>query len=190
MASKPGAPETLRARKRLERIDTIEAMLLSAEPPSTTEIIDLIKKRWNIGERIAYRDLATAWHRIRDRISAERDIDAAKIRVWWERLASKAEKSGDMKAAVSGLANLTKMLGLYAPTKAQLEVTGSVKVGVQLDVRAVIGVVDADGLAALEVVMAQLERARAEGMLPEPAAAPEEPDYDEDEEPPPAGSVN
>lgn len=85
---------------------------------------------------------------------------AARMR--WLELTEKALTAQAYGAAVAAHREACKMDGLYEPEK--IEITG--KVTVAATVRGVVGVLDAEGLAALEVVMRQVDAAKKLGMLP------------------------
>lgn len=174
MPSKPGSATTARSIARVSRIDRIEQLLLDADKPVEPTIRREFPNEDGtpLSERVIKRDIAEAWHRIRARFDAERDILAAKARAKWERRERLADKRGDTQAGNYALDRWTKLLGLYAPTK--LEVSGGVSMRVDVRLDGIVGILDAEGLAALEVVMAQIERARAAGLLPEPSDGAED----------------
>lgn len=128
------------------------------------------------------------WIRVRDKImaqyqcsesSAERSIREAKIYLseqferdlptkraemctQLQRIADEQERE-QPQAAVSALRELSKILGLYAPKK--LEVTHGATPELALQLDAILGVLTAPELAALDVVLAGIERAKREGQL-------------------------
>lgn len=83
-------------------------------------------------------------------------------------LADLATEDGKYSDAVQALREFHRIHGMHAPKKLQVTTTS---VSVSLDIQAVVGVLDDDGLHALEVVLAQIEAARARGELALPAAA-------------------
>lgn len=199
MPRTPDSADTARGVLRRARLDYIEGLLLDDMP--AREIIKEIagNPRWlneqgqPLHERTVYRNIHEVWHRIRARYDAERDVLHAKARAKWERRERLADKAGDLKAANAALDAWTKLHGLYAPKKAELEVKGAVRVDVNVQVRGIVGVLSARGLEALRVLHEEIEAARVAGRLPAAAAAPTgEPEEDEDEPAPvPAdGSVN
>lgn len=94
-------------------------------------------------------------------------------------IADMAEEDGKYSDAVQALREVHRIHGMHAPKK--LVVTG--QVAVSLDIQAVVAILDDKGLAALEVVIAQITAAQARGELTEAApvdADVVEPDEDDD----------
>jgi hypothetical protein len=180
MASTPGSATTPRARMREKRLQRVEEMLLVVEPKphSNAEIVKAIVEEFKIDRRIAQRDLSEVWHRRGREQAANRAAMVAEADHDWRRREAMADAKGEIQAGNFALAQRHRLLGLFAPTK--IEHSGSVGITATLDVNvrleAVIGVLDSEGLAALEVVLGQVERARARGALPAVAAGPDDDD--------------
>lgn len=170
MPSTPGSAQTLRARQREPRFDLIEKMLLvcTPRPHSTLEIVAALRRDFRISQRLAYRDLAEVWQRRASEQARDRAALVAEAEFEWRRREAIADDRGETHAGNIALRERHKLLGLYAPKK--IEHSGSVGVSMTIDVKLdiLVGVLDAKGLAALDVVLEQIEAARSAGLLPEP----------------------
>lgn len=171
MPSTPGSATTLKARAREQRFEVIEELLRVIEPApkSTLEIVAEIMRRFSISERVAYRDIREVWNRRARDLAATREAQLAEADHEWRRREALADQRGETQAGNFALDRRHRLHGLYAPTKVQ--VSGSVGVHAELAIRidALIGVLDEHGREALDVVLEQLDRARAAGLLPEPS---------------------
>lgn len=143
-----------------KRIDRIEELI--ALQHSTAQIARIIAKEFEVAERTAYNDITETYARALPDSQEESSTRLARARRSWQRRLRVCEEQGDQSAANYALDRLCKLDGLYAPKK--LELTANVTVSVSM--RSVVGVLDAAGLAALEVVMQQVEAAKARGELP------------------------
>lgn len=167
----------LRARDRNERLAHIERLL--GEPMSGRQLCLRIAEDYAISERQAYVDLAEVYARIAADGREESAVRVERARAFWDRRirrlearATAAFKAGKHSAAASfeSAANYAadrkmKLDGLYPAKK--LELSGSVNVNIGIRVTAVVGILDEAGLAALSVVMQQVEGAKARGLLKE-----------------------
>jgi hypothetical protein len=90
----------------------------------------------------------------------------------WERRQRICEAKGNEADANYALDKWCRVMGAYAPKK--FELTGSVSVGISVKISAIVGVLDADGLAALEIIRKQVQAAREAGLLTEAVAPFEE----------------
>ena len=141
-----------------------------------------ITERWGVSETTAERDLRAA----KQLIALE--LDAIEVRATEtrrnERIADKAETLAEKAAAVNDWAaaatlqraaiaasrEVSRLTGAYAPKQVEVTHTGTVEIALKLD--AILDVLDEAGRAALHVVLAQIEDAKASGRLALPA--PEE----------------
>jgi hypothetical protein len=154
--------KALRLADKRKRIARIEELIASRY--SNVEIVRLIEKEFEVAERTAYDDLKEAYERwaASDDLEREHRLDVA--RRAWERRYRRCEERGEESAANYALDKLCKLDGLYAPKK--VDVSGTVAVTVSM--RAVMAVLDAEGIAAFETVLRQVEAAKARGELPDP----------------------
>jgi len=203
MPSAPGGPKVKtngRSVVREARINAIvEKLLEGKEKREAVQELAAILVRPDgapLSDRLIDRDFHEAWRKIRARFDAQRDHLVALARVKWERRERLADEDKDRKAGNVALANWTRVVGAYAPTRAQVEVTGQVEVNVNLQARAIVGVLSERGLAAMRVLHEEIEAARLAGKLPALPAGPAERDPDDDEDDddpvpvPSSGSVN
>ena len=161
----PGTRETeidLRLVEQNKRIVRIEELI--AQQYSTRQIALKIAEEFGVAERTAYNDIHETYERALPETEAESKTRIARARRAWQRRYQKADEDNDHTAANQALDRLCKLEGVYAPKK--IEMSGSVGLSVNVSMRSVVGVLDASGLAALELVMQQVEAARARGELP------------------------
>lgn len=177
MTSLPGRTTKGFSIERLRRVDEIEEALLSEDPPAVVDLIKSIMQKHDISRRQAYRDLAEAQLQLARVRSKNREELFAHADWNWRRREAKADAAGDHKAGNAAAAEWCKLHGLNAPKK--VEMSGEVKIGVHVDVHAIIGILDEKGLAAWQLVREQIEAARADGRLPVLAAP--KPDEEQDE---------
>lgn len=205
MASKPGSADTARSIRRVARLDEIEQMILDGMDGREIKIkVRANPDKWPgedgapLTSRQIERDVREVWLRLRKRHEEEREHLITKAIVKWERRERLADAAKDYKSGNVALANWTRIHGLYAPTRAEVEVKGAVQVNVNVQVRALVNVLSERGLAALRVLHEEIEAARAAGKLL-PAAGVraggrgDEDEPSEDDEPasvPSSGSVN
>ncbi|MDQ1446791.1 MAG: hypothetical protein QOI20_3255 [Acidimicrobiaceae bacterium] len=156
----------LRLVEKNKRIERIEDLI--AQQYSTKQIVAKVVDEFGVAERTAYTDITECYERAVPDSEEERSRRLDRARRSWQRRMRLAEEKGDQSAANYALDRLCKLDGLYAPKK--VEMSSSVTVSVSM--RSVVGVLDAAGLAALELVMQQVEAAKARGELP--AAEPPE----------------
>lgn len=157
----PESPELRRVEKD-RRIVRIEDLL--AEQYTTAQIVRLVVKEFGVAERTAYTDVSEAYAAVHADDAAESGIRLVRARRSWQRRLRRAEAAGDESAANYALDRICKLDGSYAPKK--VEMSGMVGVTVNISMRSIVGVLDAAGLAALELVMQQVELAKARGELP------------------------
>jgi len=177
----PEQRRSLRHYDRDRRLAWIEVYLGKY---STKQLALRVAKHFEISERMAYADIAEIAERARADDAAEHSYRVAAACREWLRKASKYEKEGRYHESNYAYDKLCKLKGLYAPKK--IEVSGSIGIGAQITT--LVGVLDVDGLKALEIVQAQIAAARAKGQLPgqlpapaEPTPIPVEADEDDDE---------
>lgn len=151
--------------QRLERIDE-----LVYEGLTTHKIAQLIASEHKIAIRTAYQDIREAAERRAPDEEAARMSLQERAAAHWKYREQVAERAGKLNDANYAFDRWCKVKGAFSPKK--VEITGSIGVSVQM--RAVLAVLDADGKAALELVLRQLDAAKAAGKLveaPEPAKA-------------------
>lgn len=151
--------------KRLVRVDA-----LVGDGWSTHRIVRVIMEEFHVAQRTAYDDYHEAEARrapldaLRAATQQQRAADA------WERLQWIHELAGRGADANYARDKWCKVTGAYAPKK--IEISGSV--GVRMEMRAVMAILDETGRTALEVVMKQIEAGKARGALAA-AVEPEKP---------------
>jgi hypothetical protein len=146
------------------RIRLIEDLL--AQQHSNHEIVRLVAEQCHVAERTAYDDLKEAMARAVPESEDERISRIDRARRMWQRRIRICELQNKQADANYAADKLCKLEGVYAPKK--IEFSGTV--GVAIEMRAVMGILDAAGIAALELVLEQVERAKAAGKLPAPGA--------------------
>lgn len=124
----------------------------------------MIATEFKITERTAYSDIAAVYASVQAESADDSAIRIGRARRTWQRLMRDAEEHDDRAAANYAHDRLCKLDGLYAPKR--VEMSGSVGLSVSVSMRSIIGVLDATGLAALEIIMQQVEAAKARGELP------------------------
>lgn len=130
----------------------------------SAQIVRALCEEFGVVPRTAYAYLKTAYERLQEDDAEERGLRKAKARASWQRQYQRCLDRNDMSAANYALDRLCKLDGLNAPTKHSVVVNATLTV--QMEIRAIVGVLDAAGLAALDVLMKQVEAAQAKGLLP------------------------
>ncbi len=123
---------------------------------------DLVMAKFKVSKATAERDIAQADALIADDAAVERPmlriIETRRL----QRVAAKAETDKQYSAVASLSREVAKINGLHAPKKIEV----SQKVTVSMRITSLVGVLDARGIAALEIVQEQIEAARQRGVLP------------------------
>lgn len=139
------------------------------------QIVRTLCEEFAVVERTAYTYLKLAYERMQGDAAKDRGIRKARARASWQAQFRRCIANGEMQAANYALDRLCKLDGLNAPVKHEVEVSATL--AVQVEIRAIVGILDAQGLAALDVLMKQIEAAQAKGLLPAgDAKAPPDPD--------------
>jgi hypothetical protein len=138
---------------------------------TSRQIVEKLCKEFDIVERTAYTRIRIAYENLSADAANDRGIRKARARATWQTHYRRCIERGDMSAANYAMDRLCRLDGLFAPEK--VEHSGTISVAVQID--AVINVLDTAGLAALEIVMAQVEAAKQSGLLID---VPDEPTED------------
>lgn len=144
---------------------------------ATRQLALRVAERFEISERQAYQDIAEVAERCRSDDAQEQATRVASARREWLRKARKYEREGKYADSNYAYDKHCKLLGLYAPKK--IEVSGTI--GIAAQITSLVGVLDAEGLKALEVVQRQIADARAKGLLPDPAKSQPIPVVDVDD---------
>lgn len=152
-----------------QRVKRAEELL--CDQHTSRQIVDKLIEEFKIVERTAYTTIRIAYERLAADAANDRGIRKARARATWQRHYRRCLEKGDNQAANYALDRLCRLDGLYAPEK--IEVTNTLSVAVQLDM--VVNVLDEAGLAALEIVMAQLEAAKQRGDIQEAPDLDDEP---------------
>lgn len=160
----PGGTKTVFSRDRHERMRRIEVLL--AKQYTTKQMIRIIQAEEEppVSERQVYTDIAEVYATIQAEDADERAIRLARARRTWARQYRRCVDKGDMSAANYALDRICKLDGLYAPKK--IEVSGTLSLSAR--VTSLVGILDADGIAALELIQRQIAAARDNGLLPAP----------------------
>lgn len=155
-----------------KRITRAEELLCTQY--TSRQIINALVDEFGVVARTAYAYLKAAYERLHDDDSdaVARGLRKAKARATWQRQYQRCLSCNDMAAANYALDRLCKLDGHYAPTKHHHTVNATLSV--QMDIRAVMGVLDTTGFKALDVLMQQIETAQAKGLLP--ASVKQQPD--------------
>lgn len=136
-----------------------------------------IMRKYRVSKATAERDLAEAKPFVLDDAASAAPLARIRLTARLERNAAKAEAAEEFSAVAALSREEAKINGLYAPKKFEVSRT----LTVSMRITTLVGVLDAEGMAALSIVQAQIEAARAAGRLP----APVEADPDDDEGTPP-----
>jgi hypothetical protein len=168
IAAIAGARETLDMRwaEKNKRITRLAELLES--PRSQVEIVEMVAKEFGVAERTVYDDKRELEARIHELAVQDTILLTQRAAAKWNRRERMADERGDSNAGNYALDRWCRVFGAYAPKK--LELSGTV--GVAIEIRAVMAVLDAEGLAAFEIVLGKLEAAKAAGKLPAPGAPP------------------
>jgi hypothetical protein len=134
---------------------------------SSRQIVEALIKEFSVVERTAYTYIKLAYENLSADAANDRGIRKARARATWQAQYRRCIAKGDLPAANYAMDRLCRLDGLFAPEK-HVHTTTMISVSVQID--AVINVLDAAGLAALDVVLAQLDAAKARGELADAAA--------------------
>lgn len=155
-------------------LDTEQRVLLAeqmlCEQYTSKQIVNELCAVFDIVERTAYTTLKIAYDRLAKDAAADRGIRKARARATWQKQYRSCLAKGDNQAANYALDRLCRLDGLFAPEKIE-HTTTTITIDVQMN--AVINVLDVAGLAALDIVLAQLDAARSRGQLLE-ASDPED----------------
>lgn len=134
-----------------------------------TEVEAAIRAHFGVSKATAERDRREAEYlnnEILDRTLPDQiKRNIAKLDV----IADDAHAASKYNDAVAAVKEINRVIGAHAPRK--IQVTGQLNVAI--DAHAIVGVLDERGLAALELVMTQIEAAKARGELAEPAPEPD-----------------
>jgi hypothetical protein len=158
-------------RSAARRDYAIEAELQDIEDGGTTagryvRVRKAIEGRFSCSKSEAERAIARAKIHLAERFDAELPGRRAEVCRQLQRIADKQEEAHPV-AAVAAIREQAKILGFYAPKKFEVTHGTTPELALQLD--AIIAVLNDEELAALRVVMAGIERAKAEGQLVLPA---------------------
>lgn len=165
------ATETVKSVDRHRRFQQIEELL--AQQHAGGEIVRIMMARTGLQERQCYLDLAEVYERARTEDAADHEIRLARARRSWGETLRRCQLQAEEhlgtpvgaayeRRVIECIDKLCKLDGLYAPKK--IELTQSLSVNMKIT--SLVGVLDAAGLAALEVVQQQIEAARQRGLLP------------------------
>ena len=152
---------TVKSLERHKRFKQIEELL--AEQYTGGQIVRHMMKEHGLQERQCYLDLSEVYARCQADDARDHDVRMSKARLAWGRRLRMCESAGEQQAANYALDRICKLEGLYAPKKIELTQTTAT---VNIQITALVGVLDAAGLAALELVQQQIEAARQRGLLP------------------------
>lgn len=148
---------------------------------TTSDVVLAICERWGVHKSTAWRDVKVAQRLIVDELDGI-EVRAAETRRN-ERIADRAEKlaqeaAGERKytaaaalqrTAIAASQEISRLTGAYTPTKVQVTHVAGGELPLQLD--AILAILDADGIAAMRVVQAQIVAALADGRLTRPEDA-------------------
>jgi hypothetical protein len=175
MADDDKPKRSLRHYDRDQRLGWIELYLGKY---STRQLALRVAERFEISERQAYTDIAEIAERARSDDAAEHSYRVAAACREWLRKSRKYEREGRYHESNYAYDKLCKLKGLYAPKK--IEISGSIGIGAQIT--SIVGILDARGLEALEIIQQQIAAARDKGQLPAPAETTPVPvDLEDDE---------
>lgn len=161
-----------RSLERNRRIALVERLILEsvdtgADPLTAKDIAAKLGEARAVSARQLNYDIREAWRRIAATREKDREALFARADLGWQRRERLADKRGDTQAGNYALDRWAKLHGLNAPTRVQVGGSIGLHVTVDVQLRGIIGVLDAAGLAALQVVLDQVELAKAAGKLPE-----------------------
>lgn len=130
-----------------------------------SEVLAAIVERFKVHPRTAGKDVTEADRRNAE--IADRDIPKllARNAQRLDALADQAEEAGKVADAVAALREFHRIHGMHAAKKVHV----SAEINVAIDVNAVVGILSERGLEALDVLMSEIEAAKARGELVPPA---------------------
>ena len=144
---------------------------------SSGRTVKLLIERFEISRATAERDIATAKRLIAETAERQRPQIRAMETVRLERVADAAEQLVDkalatrdyvaaaaaMRSVIAASREIGRLNGAYAPDK--VEVTHGAEPALALQIDAILAILDDAGRAALDIVMAQIAAAEADGRL-------------------------
>lgn len=136
-------------------------------------------KRFGIAESTAAKEMGGLRAYRQAKFLAELETNTGRLYDDLQRIAQKAEADKQYQAAVAAHREIAKITGAYAPLRVDADITVHQGPSVQDQLRAVLGVLSKEGRAGLELALAEIERAKAEGRLQLPSGdgdeAPDQP---------------
>lgn len=141
-----------------------------------SEVRNAMVEHFGIHRATAEKDIAEAKRRNDELTNKQIPELIARSSQRLDMIADLAVESGKYTDAVQAMREFHRIHGMHAAKK--IQVSGQV-VNVALDIHMVVGVLDEAGLAALEVVLGQIEAAKSRGEL-QIAAPADETEDDED----------
>jgi hypothetical protein len=152
------------------RVKRTEELLCSQY--TSSQIVRTLCEEFGVVDRTAYAYLKVAYERIAADGSVEdRALRKARARASWQRQYQRCLDREDMPAANYALDRLCRLDGLFDPQKHSVSINATLNVQVQI--RSIVALLDAKGLAALDEIVKQIEVAQAKGLLP--AGEPRDP---------------
>jgi hypothetical protein len=172
-ASGTAKPVSDQVERIAAAIRVAHAQTLICTMPTVDILLDLVE-RFGVSDLEARDDLATARAQLMADSVAERPAVRAQATAQLKSIAGEARRSGQHAAAVAAWREIGKLHGAYEPDKVQLVPHEAIELG------AIIRILDDVGKAALDVLLEQIDRAKAAGRLPvaPPLALPPGPIYD------------
>jgi hypothetical protein len=164
MSSK--SPEVRTPKGNLVRLNAARAKLaltMLSDGKCFKDIVEAIATKWNVCRSTAAIDIRAAKRLLAAEIGDMVDERAAEAKRM-ERVAEKAEREGKWLAAVAASRERSRLLGLHAPKKIEIEHSGSVEIALEID--ATLAILDDEDHAALRRITEKLEGARVAGLLP------------------------
>jgi hypothetical protein len=132
-----------------------------------TRVRDAIMKEFVCSMSSAEVSIRDAKIHMSEQFERELPTKRAEMCAQLQRIADAQEEAAPL-ASVAALRELSKIIGLHAPKKLEVTHGASPELALQLD--AILAALNEPELAALRIVLAGIERAKAEGRLALPAA--------------------
>ena len=146
-----------------ERVAFAQKWLFKRPGP---QLIEMIMEHYRVARPTAYRDMLDA----RELVIADSIAERPFVRAWataqFRTIANEARAAKQYAAAAAAIREIGKLHGAYEPDRISLIPNES------LELSAIIGVLDDDGQAALDILLAQIERAKAAGRFTVESAPP------------------
>lgn len=171
------ALRSINPQRRNFAIDALHADIEAKRPTENrfVRVRDEIMAHFQCSRASAERTIREAKLYLAEQFERELPTKRAEMCAQLQRIADAQEEEHPV-ASVAALRELSKILGFYAPKKLEVMHGASPELALQLD--AILAVLNGPELAALDIVLAGIERAKREGLILQSGSGEGEPDDD------------